>query len=381
MNISSFYISKNSKLKKNISFICILTILAYFLVFSKSNFEIMSNIVTMFFKILLPSLFPFILFGNIITTSEYFELFNLSKINMLTQKFFRISPYAASAIIFGFLFGYPSGARYINDLYLDKKITYEEGDFLLHFINNSSPTFILSSIGVGMFGNIKIGIVLLISHILASFMIGIIYRHKYKFKKNPKSNNTQCNLKLSFNVLYSSILKSLTTMGIIFGFMAISVLLCNYIIRIVNYIIPINIYMSSILLVTIEISSGLNNLIQLDTNLKLSLILISFFLGFSSFSIIFQIFSTVYASQFKLRSILEGKIMHGILSLLITYVLISISKVYEYINIEKQVNLNIGTSFKQISFTKLSLVLQFCIFILYVIFFFAYIKKRLRSKT
>lgn len=173
MNISSFYVSNKNKLRENILLFLIISILAYFIIFSKSNFQIMSDIISIFINIIVPSLFPFILFGNILTSSGYFYLIAKSKLCLLLQKIFNTSYHGTSAIIFGFLFGYPNGARYINDLYMENKISHKEAEYLLLFVNNASPTFILSSIGIGMFGNISIGVILLISHVIASILIRI----------------------------------------------------------------------------------------------------------------------------------------------------------------------------------------------------------------
>lgn len=389
MNISSFYINKKSKIFENILLIFILSILAYFLVFLKTNFKIMSNAVEVFLKILLPSLFPFILFSNILTFSGSFDLIANSNFNKFLQHIFKISSYGASSIIFGFLFGYPNGAKYVNELYEKSKINYEEAEYLLLFINNASPTFILSSIGIGIFKNIYIGILLLVSHIIAALLTGILYRFKYKYKLNKEINiNTiskkdfKNNIHFSFDILYNSISKSLLTLGIIFGFMTISILLYNYIIKILEYIIPISNNIKSALLCIVEISSGLKEFINTTSfNLKKTLPFISFFLGFSSLSIILQIFSCVYLSKFKLKKILKGKLTHGILSYITTYILVNLPYIYEYINIGKEVNLNIdNTVLTSHSFNN-HLIISIGIFAINILILIPFIlskRKRLR---
>lgn len=391
MNISSFYINKKNKLHENTLLFLIVSILSYFLVFSKTNFKILSNVVAVFLEILVPSLFPFILFGNILTDSGSFYLIAKSKFNKIIQKVFRTSSYGASSIIFGFLFGYPNGARYVNELYEKNKISYGEAEYLLLFVNNASPTFILSSIGIGMLQNIRIGAFLLLSHILASMLVGIICRFKYKLNKEEKDNikkntnnnyHNKNNMNFSFDILYSSISKSLLTLGIIFGFMTIFILLYNYIISILKYILPIDITAKSSLLSIMEVSSGLKEFTKLDITLKNILPFISFFLGFSSLSIIFQIFSCVYLNKFRIKNILKGKFMHGIFSFLITYILVNIPYVYEYINVGKEVNLNIDTTTKTTSLFSNHICISLVIFLIHILLFTLFIilrKKRLRE--
>lgn len=389
MNISSFYITKKHTLYENLLLTFTISILAYFLVFSKTNFEILVNIVDVFLEILVPSLFPFILFGNILTSSGCFELIASSKFCKITSLVLKISTYSASAIVFGFLFGYPNGARYVNGLYEKKKISFSEAEYLLLFVNNASPTFILSSIGIGMLKNIKIGVVLLISHILSSILIGIIFRFRYTINKEVRKNNNhqyyikQNDLKLSFDVLYTSISKSLLTLGIIFGFMTIFTLLYSYIITLFKYILPISNNIKPYILSFMEVSSGLKQLTDIQLNLKTLLPVISFFLGFSSLSIIFQIFSCVYLNKFKLNNLLKGKFMHGIFSFVITYILVNIPSIYEYINGSKEVNLNINYLLQD-SFKYSHITISFIISLIYLFVFTIFLlhkKKRLSKKT
>ena len=117
MKFISFSLNKKHKLINFLSLIIMVYILAYFLVFSKSNFQIMSSIVRIFLEIVMPSLFPFILFSNILIYSNFFELFKKSAICKLIGKFFGINKTCASSVLFGFLFGYPNGSNFVNELY------------------------------------------------------------------------------------------------------------------------------------------------------------------------------------------------------------------------------------------------------------------------
>ncbi len=376
MKIVSLYIDKKNKITQNISLIFILSILTYFLIFSKLNFKIMSNVVNIFLEIIVPSLFPFILFSNILISSGYFNLIISSKTTKIIQCFFKVSDYGAAAILFGFLFGYPNGARFVNELYKEKKISYKEGEYLLLFINNGSPAFILSSVGVGMFSNIKIGFMLLLSHIISSIIIGKIYSYKYNCRNDYSLCNSNSPLyNLNFDIITNSIFKTLTTLGIILGFMVIFIISNNYILKIASEIIYIPSMYKAMLLCIMEITSGLNYLAQLTIDLKLLLTFISFFLGFCSLSIIFQIFSCVYNSKFKLKKIIKGKLLHGILSGIITYVLINIPQIYECVNITKRVNLNLF-NYENNNLFKSNLFIVTAIFLIHVLIFYLIIKKK-----
>lgn len=376
MKFISFNINKKSKLFKTFCFTIMLSILAYFIIFSKSNFEITKNILDVFLKIVMPSLFPFILFSNILIYSGYFELFKETKLCCFLARFFKTSKEGASSAIFGFLFGYPNGAKYVNELYEKGKISYKEANFLLHFVNNSSPAFILSSVGIGMFGSIKIGALLLFSHIISSIIIGKIFSVKEK-EIILQNNNEEIEFNFSFETISKSITKTFVTMGMILGFMTIFTLLNNFTLSLFNIKTK---SIKAILLSILELTGGLNILINEQMSFKMLLTLTSLFLGFSSFSIIFQIFSCVYESKFKLKTILKGKILHGIFSYITTYILINVPQIYSYINSSKNVNYTLfSVSNKTKNYFDLSILLITILISIYLVFCITLKKKRLKS--
>ena len=56
----------------------------------------------------------------------------------------------------------------------NNEITKSEANHLMLFINNCGPSFAISTVGGMMFGNVKIGGIIYLSHILSSMTIGII---------------------------------------------------------------------------------------------------------------------------------------------------------------------------------------------------------------
>ena len=383
MKVYNIHINKKSKIFQTVTLLFIFSILTYFLVFSKINYEIMTSIVDIFISIVIPSLFPFILFSNILIYSNYFLFLKNTRITKLLQHFFKTSYIGTSAIIFGFLFGYPNGARYVNELYETKQISFNEAKFLLMFVNNSSPTFILSSIGIGMFKNIRIGIFLLVTHLLSCIILGKTLSYIYLDKNNKV--NTHNNLKLldennieynlSFENITKAVIKSIYTMCMILGFMIIFILMHNYILTIINIIATPSKYFSTFLLCIFEITSGLNKLIYLPINLKLLLPVLSFFLGFSSLSIIFQIFSCVYKNNFRLKDIIKGKLLHGIFAGILSYILINIPSIYSYINISQIVNNNID-NYNYMNSISSPIAISIILFTLHVFLFLIILKKK-----
>ena len=85
----------------------------------------------------------------------------------------------------------------------------------------------------------------------------------------------------------------------------------------------------------LEMTTGSYNIYSSDFSYIMKICLISFSLGFSGLSIIFQIYATISKHDFSLKYLIKYKTLQGILSFIITYALINIKNIsnINYINI------------------------------------------------
>ncbi len=369
--ISNF--KKTKSYLKLFSFLSIVSILFFLLVFSKENYTLTYSTLTLFVTVVFPALFPFILFSNFFIINGYSKTLSKTLICRVISRFFNVSYYGASAIIIGFLFGYPNGAKYINYLFDKKKISKNEASNLLIFTNNGSPAYIISSIGIGIFNNIKIGLILFLSHVLASIIIGKIYSYYNKNNKNDvipsfiESSDTESNITL-FESIIQSIKNTIITLELILGFMIIFNILHSIITKLISIIVSNNI-INIVLLALMEKTSGINLFFKLDIDYDLKIIMTSMFLGFSSFSILFQIYSCVYKNKFGFKNILKGKLLHGIISGFISYALIKVpcinKSIYETIIVSSNVDIFSSNNLLSLYLINLILIiLSVCIFII-----------------
>lgn len=125
------------------------------------------------FGILVPSLFPFMFLSHFAV--EYGISQKLAPIlRNITEKLFYLPGEAGVTILLSFIGGFPVGASGINALVKQDKITQNQAKRMLCFCVNSGPAFMISVIGVQLYDNVLLGVVLLISQILASTAVGII---------------------------------------------------------------------------------------------------------------------------------------------------------------------------------------------------------------
>lgn len=134
------------------------------------------------FMTLIPTLFPFFILSDL--WSSNFNIKEDGVIGRAFEKLFGINGTALTSFLSGLVCGFPIGVKSAACLYDAKKISKEEFERLTGFVNNPSVAFIISGVGVGIFGDIYIGILLYVSIILSSVAVGIIFRKRLLIQQN-----------------------------------------------------------------------------------------------------------------------------------------------------------------------------------------------------
>ena len=86
----------------------------------------------------------------------------------------RLPGAAGSALLLGTLGGYPVGARTAAQLYEQGRLTRAEAEQLLTFCSCSNPVFLVSLVGMGLFGSLSLGVLLWLIHLLAALITGLL---------------------------------------------------------------------------------------------------------------------------------------------------------------------------------------------------------------
>ena len=221
---------------------------------------------------------------------------------------------------------------------------------MLAFTNNSSPLFIIGTVGITLFKNITIGILLFLTHILSSITVGIILKFfsKKETSYNNKKINTSSNVKSAYSykvpinfsdlgeILGNCIKNSITTTLMIGGFIVLfsvilSILNNSKVINMISTIFkPIfdflhipNILVSPFFSGIIELTNGISLISNIAIkSLSLPIILSAFLLGFGGFSILLQIFSIVSKSGLSIKKYILGKLMQGFIAAIYTFIAI-----------------------------------------------------------
>lgn len=332
MNVFIFNLKKSL-----ISILCIAFILSL-LLFSSSNIKSAQEGLTLWATAVVPSLFPFFIATELLYSTNIIKTLGKFCSNFM-KKIFNLSGESVFPIIMGIISGYPTGAKIVSNLRNDKKISKTEGEHLLAFTNNSGPLFILGTVGISIFCNKKIGVILIITHILSALSVGFLFRfwkpnRKFLFIKNEDSPTSNQDLG---TILINSISKSISTILNIGGF----IVLFSVIISILensgtfhflsdfleNFGIS-KITTTSFSAGIFELTTGLKKLSIVGTkNLNQIIILASFLLGFGGLSVILQVYSCISKTDLSIKPYIIGKILHGFISVFYTIILLYVFNV------------------------------------------------------
>lgn len=335
-------------LKRNIIPIIFLLFTICLILFSNSNIIAVKNGLSLWCNNVIPSIFPFFIATELLKYTDI-PYFLGTKLNKLMKPLFNVPGIGAYAFIMGIISGYPVGAKIVSDLKSNNLCSKEEAERLITFTNNSGPLFILGTVGISLFYNFSIGLLLLLTHILASITVGFFFRFWKNTTERKNYLEQSSNYKANFNnlgdILGKSITNSINTVMLIGGFIIlfsviISILNNSYIFRYLkvfftpgfnslnintNFIIPL---LSGIT----ELTSGLSLVCSVASkSLGINVILCAFLLGFGGISVMLQVLSIISKSDISIKPYLIGKLLHGIFAAVYTYLIIISTPYFNYL--------------------------------------------------
>lgn len=178
---------------KNFIILTLATCIAFCLiVFSEYTSEGVKKSIDLCMKIIIPSIFPFLLLSSFI--SELPENnFTKGLFGNITERIFKLPCCYSSGFILSFFGGYPVGLKIAEKLYLKSNLTKQDIKLIASFCFNSGPAFIITAVGQKMFGEIKIGLLIFITCSAASVITGFTYSRLYRKKSRIQTEQTVVN--------------------------------------------------------------------------------------------------------------------------------------------------------------------------------------------
>ena len=191
--------------------IFVTALFAAMLIFPQAVFSGAEEGLLLWFQIIFPTLFPFLVVTSLLLSSGGLNLIT-RLFGGLFRRIFRVTQNGAFAVLAGFLCGYPMGAKVTADLLRAEKISDREARYLLSFCNNTSPVFIINFIVWKTFGDERLMLptllILIGSPVLMSFIFRRIYlkgRHPFP---EPSATLKEKKTRFDFSVLDSCMMNS-----------------------------------------------------------------------------------------------------------------------------------------------------------------------------
>lgn len=341
------------KLRKSLLSICICLFSVLLLIFSNNNLSSAKTGLALWANSVVPSLLPFFIATELLGYTSIISF--LGKfLTRFMKPIFNVPGEAAFPFVMGIISGYPMGAKIISNFKEQNICSKEDCERLLAFTNNSGPLFIIGTVGIGLFSDTKIGILLFVTHILACITVGFLFRW---WRANTAKRNSPLlsedfretkgiylplsskgiSLSNLGEILSSSIMSAINTVFLIGGFIVLfSVIISmlkssNFLNILSNFISPVlqlfgipNSYVEGILTGLIELTNGLCNIASIPNKyISTNIIICAFLLGFGGLSIILQILSITSKSKISIKPYIIGKLLQGFFAAFYTYLILT----------------------------------------------------------
>ena len=277
------------------------------------------------FNVIIPSLFPFFVLSALVVELG-FAVYVGRAMEGIMRPLFRVSGGCAAAVALGFIGGYPVGARTALHLYRQGQCTKTETERLLAFCNNSGPAFIFGVVGAGVFASGRVGVLLYLTHTLASLLVGLLFRFYGRdtdSREPPSRRTTFETVHLSaafpsavgkalastlsicaFVVFFSVLLRLLSAFGVLSGLA-----------RGLGFLGVEEEWARRLVAGMLEVTSGVTSLSGAGSG---GVSMAAFMLGWAGLSVHCQVLSFLGESGLSPRTYLWGKLLHGLLAAALT---------------------------------------------------------------
>lgn len=328
-------------IRKNFFSIVFVLFTVLLVLFSTSNLVAAKNGLYLWANNIIPALFPFFIATELLSNTNVINILGRF-FNKFMRPLFNVPGEGSYPLIIGIISGYPVGAKIVCDMRNKSLLTKAQAERLLAFTNNSGPLFILGTVGIGLFKDTTTGIILLFTHILASFTVGILFRFwKYK-DTNIASVTSTTNNSVNFvnknnigDVLSTAIKNSILTILNIGGFIVLFSVIISIFNKthLIDFIATVLTPLFNILHITpdfaqgiingfLEITNGLQQISSIPIkNISFSIIICAFILGFGGISVLLQVYSFTSKSDISIKSYILGKFLQGIIAAFYTFLI------------------------------------------------------------
>lgn len=250
----------------------------------------------------IPALFPFLVVSSLLLSLGLGELLS-PMLAGLMEPLFRVDGVGSSALLLGLVGGYPIGAKTAADLYRGGRLSRPEAERLLAFCNNSNPVFLISVLGVGVFGSVRAGVWLWLIHLLSALLTGLLFRN-HGGPARRQAGGTAAFQAVSLSAAFvAAVRESLSGMLSVCAFVTFFYVLARPLASLGGWLGPVLVGLTELF--------SLTPLLRPD---RFGFILASAMAGWGGLSVLCQTAAVLEGSGLRLQSCAAGKAVQGLLA-------------------------------------------------------------------
>lgn len=286
-----------------------ITVVALCILYKEAVTESVINNIRICFSVLVPSLFPMLIFSNVLNeTGVPYPLRLFWKYGI--ERLFGLPEDTATASVIGFTSGYPLGIRNARRLYEQNLIRRNDAMVLALSCIHPGISFCILSVGVGFFGSPQIGFILYASVLAADLLLARIASFRYPRTYTNHPVNSRAKTDDLPSVLIRSVHESVTGILSIIAW----ILICGVLQTILIQTFPPS---RRIISLTGEVTAA-----SLYTAQQHSVLLCSFTLGFGGISLLLQVWQDLRAIGIRLLQYILCRLSAGLLSSFFCYLIL-----------------------------------------------------------
>ena len=205
-----------------------------------------------------------------------FEKYIPNFIINIFKKIFNINKKEVIIFILSIISGYPNNAKMLNN--------NQNLNVIVNYTSFVNPIFLICTVGIIYLKDIKLALIIYISHILSNIILGILLKNKNKvsMEKDNTSNNSSI-----FKIYFSSLKSTTSSLVMIFS----NILFFSILLSLITNILPFKGIINSLILGIFEFSNGIYLISLSNISIFLKGLFILIIITFSSFSIHMQMIS------------------------------------------------------------------------------------------
>ena len=266
----------------------------------------------------IPSLFPFMVLSELLVSSGAAR--GLGRLlSRPLRALFGIGGEGGCALLLGLFCGFPVGTKCAVSLYRRGALSRGQLSHLLTFCNVPSSAFLINAVGLSLFGERRVGLLLYGVTLLSALLVGLLGRRLFVSdslvpEPTPPTDPPHGGITLFTDAISSSALSMLSVCAFVVFFTTLSGTMEHLLAA-----LGLSDVVAALLYGILELTGGVAHAASLPA--PLSLCLCAFFAGWSGLSVHMQIISLCADTGISFRPYLLAKLAQGLLNLLLVCLL------------------------------------------------------------